>query len=514
MFKFEAFISRLVDLCLPDDTCLRRGVVVVHPFADVTARSRICVAARGAVDDHGPCSMIIAHRTCLPSGGASSCFLSSSSPSCRSNGSGGVLSLRVWKWIYRKDCGSENLVQVVHIALLSRLEARKSRGAASGGSGDASLAQRDAFEDRTQMLAAIRRSAVLDSSGEFHIVNFLARADSLLGSRNHVRPDVTLVTQSTPNHLHYLVALSERWRGPLAVTVFAPRSQLSLVVEVLVQLRRCVPALRYNASFHLVYPLKSPGLHQPPDTGSNLLSDDNASSGGGTNSVDGSAPSSSSPLAAMSCDSVAARLQRSVPGPENYDLGVSYPVNLLRNVARRNALTEFVIVLDVDLLPNDGLHGQFVAFARENRLFVDSHRDDKTVYVAPAFEVREGVPSPRDKASLLQRVEAMDARPFYLELCWKCQKHTDYEAWQREPPGDKLAVLFEVLWRDPWEPFYFGRNSAPFYDERFRQYGFNRISQSGIHVAGDGGDFISGTKVVGNGLAVSSVLKLADVAEA
>ncbi|KAH6945608.1 hypothetical protein HPB50_009292 [Hyalomma asiaticum] len=40
------------------------------------------------------------------------------------------------------------------------------------------------------------------------------------------------------------------------------------------------------------------------------------------------------------------------------------------------------------------------------------------------------------------------------------------------------------------------------------------LMQSGIHVAGDGGDFISGTKVVGNGLAASSVLKLADVAEA
>ncbi|KAL3199482.1 hypothetical protein MRX96_053719, partial [Rhipicephalus microplus] len=136
---------------------------------------------------------------------------------------------------------------------------------------------------------------------------------------------------------------------------------------------------------------KSPGAHQPLDgAGSNLLPDDNSIGGGGANSVD--APSSSSSTSpprrgAMSCDSVAARLQRSVPGPENYDLGVSYPVNLLRNVARRNALTEFVIVLDVDLLPNDGLHGQFVAFARENRLFVDSHRDDKTVYVAPAFEV-------------------------------------------------------------------------------------------------------------------------------
>jgi N-acetyllactosaminide beta-1,3-N-acetylglucosaminyltransferase len=57
------------------------------------------------------------------------------------------------------------------------------------------------------------------------------------------------------------------------------------------------------------------------------------------------------------------------------------------------------------------------------------------------------------------------------------QVHTDYEAWQRETPGPGLAPLFEVLWKDPWEPFYITRNSAPMYDERFKQYGFNRISQ-------------------------------------
>ncbi|EEC01261.1 N-acetyllactosaminide beta-1,3-N-acetylglucosaminyltransferase, putative [Ixodes scapularis] len=283
------------------------------------------------------------------------------------------------------------VLQVIHITLLSRLEARKSRAGGSGGASE-SLAQRDADEDRSQMQAVIRRSSVLDSGGEFHIVNFLARADSLL-----------------------------------------------------------------------VYPLNSRGP-QPPDQEPTVAGDQVPKAAAGHM------------FSSPSCDALPDQL-RSLRFPENYALGVSYPVNLLRNVARRNSQTEFVLVLDVDLLPNDGLHESFVDFARENRLFVESHRDDKTVYVAPAFEVRDGVPSPRDKASLLQRVEAMDARPFYLELCWKCQKHTDYEAWQREPPGQRLAVLFEVLWRDPWEPFYFGRNSAPLYDERFRQYGFNRISQ-------------------------------------
>jgi hypothetical protein len=68
--------------------------------------------------------------------------------------------------------------------------------------------------------------------------------------------------------------------------------------------------------------------------------------------------------------------------------------------------------------------------------------------------------------------------------------HTDYESWQREPGGSskkgELSVLFEVLWKDPWEPFFISDNSVPLFDERFRtRTGFNRISQlCELHVAG------------------------------
>jgi len=67
------------------------------------------------------------------------------------------------------------------------------------------------------------------------------------------------------------------------------------------------------------------------------------------------------------------------------------------------------------------------------------------------------------------------------------QVHTDYESWQRErsSKGDQLSILFEVLWKDPWEPFFISENSVPPFDERFRQHGYNRISQlCELHVAG------------------------------
>ena len=79
------------------------------------------------------------------------------------------------------------------------------------------------------------------------------------------------------------------------------------------------------------------------------------------------------------------------------------------------------------------------------------------------------------------------------------QRHTDYPSWEKSiknptavndkdnneinkiirqtEEASSLNPLYEVLWRDPWEPFYISRNNIPQYDERFRQYGFNRISQ-------------------------------------
>jgi hypothetical protein len=63
----------------------------------------------------------------------------------------------------------------------------------------------------------------------------------------------------------------------------------------------------------------------------------------------------------------------------------------------------------------------FYDFAVKSRLFTETHHEDKTVYVVPAFEARETVSSPRTKTELLKLVDGGHVRPFYIELCWKCQ---------------------------------------------------------------------------------------------
>lgn len=47
-------------------------------------------------------------------------------------------------------------------------------------------------------------------------------------------------------------------------------------------------------------------------------------------------------------------------------------------------------------------------------------------------------------------------------------------------------ATYRASWHEPWEPFYIAETEIiPKFDERFRQYGFNRISQvCAMHMAG------------------------------
>lgn len=397
------------------------------------------------------------------------------------------------------------VLQIVHMLLLSRLEvkaatsaqkrAEEGRGSENGAalqpqnSADGVLWVQDvgsSLRDLQDMVSAMQGSSVLDSSGEFKIVNFLVQAERLRLQKNGYE-DVTLVTQSSSEHLPHLVTLGRYWDGPISAAIFATKDDLVDALIAIAELRRCFSTVRYNTSFHLVYPLSHQRQQDLQDLAAKTTAkwSSMAAPPGGGGAVD--------------CDRLLA--PRRTTGVEispaeilhvptvsvtNYDRNSTpYPNNLLRNVARRNALTEFVFVVDVDTVPNEGLHRDFMDFAESHRLFADSKKDDKTVYVVPAFEAKDDIDIPKDKAALLQLIETMRVRPFYFELCWKCQKHTDYDAWQREPITPRLNVVFEVLWKDPWEPFYITRNTSPLYDERFKQYGFNRISQvCELHIAG------------------------------
>ena len=340
-------------------------------------------------------------------------------------------------------------LQVLHLALLSRLENRNN---ALQKEKQMFNLKKKADKLYASMRSAIKTRQVVDSSGVYQIVNFIYSPDS----KDDSSDTVTLVTQCSVDHIYHLVNLVERWTGPVSLAMFAPGRHLSITMEAVTLLYQCLPPFRQNISVHLVYPL----VHVP------------------------SLIPSSPPTSVPDCQDLRSKLQNILTTNHNYAIsGVKYPNNLLRNVALQHAQTDFVMVTDIDMMPSHGLQQAFTAFSHKYSLTTNSSKiGANTVLIVPAFEILPHLSVPKDKASLLDLWKQGSLRPFYHELCWRCQRQTDYETWRNlslipSQAIPEIKVAYEVEWKDPWEPFYIGPKNVPKYDERFKQYGFNRISQ-------------------------------------
>ena len=306
---------------------------------------------------------------------------------------------------------------------------------------------------------AVKSSYVIDTSGQYRIVHFLHKSDwdrraTVNDSEHIVASDVTIVTQCSANHLLHLISLREAWLGPISVAVFAPQTEAHAVLEAVVAVLHCFPDVRETVSIHLVTPLTSKGI-----------------------------PMTQSPKN-ISCDTLRRigfyRSNMDKTTTLNYAVASKYPNNLLRNVARHAARTVYVFVIDIDMLPNVGLHKNYTHFLKQTTL--ERALENKTVHVIPSFEINTDTAIPKQKHELLEMWRKELLRPFYYELCWKCQRYTAYDRWQNLKRESELRISYEIEWHDPWEPFYIAPRTVPVFDERFKQYGFNRVSQVFGHI--------------------------------
>ncbi|XP_065051224.1 beta-1,4-glucuronyltransferase 1-like [Rhopilema esculentum] len=265
--------------------------------------------------------------------------------------------------------------------------------------------------------------------------------------------DVTIISQTSVQNLFNLQHLVKYWDGPVSVSVFAPGEEISTAIEAIYSLRQCNYAIKRNLDFSLVLALSHPPRHN--DLAVYLQKVANHPY--------------VCPVRILSKDS------RELINYGN--LNVPYPVNLLRNVAIANSVTSHILVIDIDMVPSANLRQHF------QRTYPMIQRENG-VYVLPTFELREGIADPETKDQLIRLWDLGEARPFYEQVCWKCQKHTDYNRWKKSSSA-ALSVSYRIEWKDPWEPFFIADRNTAVYDERFKQYGFNRISQvCEMHISG------------------------------
>ncbi|XP_077970904.1 beta-1,4-glucuronyltransferase 1-like isoform X2 [Styela clava] len=290
----------------------------------------------------------------------------------------------------------------------------------------------------------------VDYSAEYRIIQFYKHQGI---PQDYTYHDVSIATQCSVNHLHHLVELAERWKGPISCTVFAPNLDASYADDAIDILRKCFSDIRKYVYFHLVYPAQ-----HPADVSKVGVWQD------------------------LSCSALLDKLQNY--GYQNYVVGnIPFPHNILRNVARKGVITEFVLLIDIDTMPNLELRQEFNNFAYRHSLF--GLLTEQTVFVVAAFEIKKGIKMPSNKTELLSGIRTGTVRTFHNETCWWCHRSENFDLWRKIPQVSNLEVAFYADWDKSWEPFYISHRNVPLFDERFKQYGFDRIQQiCELHIAG------------------------------
>ncbi|CAG0898045.1 unnamed protein product [Darwinula stevensoni] len=300
-----------------------------------------------------------------------------------------------------------------------------------------------------RLMAAFPRLTT-DESGDYAVLQDAAVADGAVG-----RDDVTWVTQCSVDHLHRVAPLATAWKGPISQAVFTSTpANANATLRVIECLREMHPDVSENVTFHLVFPVRLTA--DEPDVQTQAFEEK------------------------LPCRSVLTAMAGAQNARTNFARrDVEYPPNLLRNVGRRAARTEFVFVVDADFLPDLGMRKDFLRFAKRERLFSPEAGRQKIAYVVPAFEAREVVAIPRNKTKLLDLWDGGLVRPFYADISslMQVERHTqtflivlppsassphayfqgptNYQRWRRLPPTEGIAIASDIQWQSLYEPFIY-----------------------------------------------------------
>ncbi|XP_053304940.1 xylosyl- and glucuronyltransferase LARGE2 [Spea bombifrons] len=149
-----------------------------------------------------------------------------------------------------------------------------------------------------------------------------------------------------------------------------------------------------------------------------------------------------------------------------YKEGQLYPVNLLRNVALKNAQTPYVFLSDIDFLPMYGLY----EYLRKSIAEQDTGNAQKALIV-PAFEtLRYRLSFPKSKAELLSMLDMGALYTFRYHVWEKGHAPTNYAKWRT------ATTPYRVDWAPDFEPYVVVSRDCPQYDQRFLGFGWNKVS--------------------------------------
>jgi len=175
--------------------------------------------------------------------------------------------------------------------------------------------------------------------------------------------------------------------------------------------------------------------------------------------------------------SLEAALQKNPDLASNGDIhfvvdDLPYQFNLWRNIARLYSPSEYVIMLDVDFVPDAQLYDRLM----ENWEVMQKDMDNKKAFIIPAFQFKQGHERnkiPKNKAEMVKLLRQDKAELFHADW-FPGHGFTDVEKWMNQRAGD---APYQVSRFDKnFEPYLIYSQKAPFCDEKFVGYGLNKCA--------------------------------------
>ena len=189
---------------------------------------------------------------------------------------------------------------------------------------------------------------------------------------------------------------------------------------------------------------------------------------------------------------------------------LEHPQNLLRNVAKSGCQTTYIMLPDIDMIPNKNMDIQLEKFLLSKQpahcLAPSSSpkskvKTNKCAFVVPVYEISRQVEQlPKDKNELLGLLKNKLSRPFHSALFSINQKASKLKLWEAIKPNNangshhnekstletttssipmhELDVGYKVdKYQFKYEPLYVAKSDTPIFDERFIGFGMTRNTQ-------------------------------------
>ncbi|KAK5638162.1 hypothetical protein RI129_012457 [Pyrocoelia pectoralis] len=265
---------------------------------------------------------------------------------------------------------------------------------------------------------------------------------------------VTFTTIGDYLHADNLIVIVERWKGPVSVAFHASGEDFFATLRSIAYLRNCQSlAFKKFVTFHIVIDSD----HIPKNIPLyNIYADQ------------------------FNCSEAAPYENVSRTNLYKTKHKITYPINILRNIARESAQTHFVLAADIELYPSLNVIPNFLKMVTKKRDLFNSN--SRSVFVLPPFEVRLNETVPMDKTSLVEMYNKKKAIMFHQLACPLCHKIPKLKEWLKLDVKEGLN-LFVVTKRTfqyrLWEPFYIGTNDDPFFEERIHwENGRSKMDQN------------------------------------